>query len=119
MKRTQAQEVWPQRTFSELMGKIGISLLLVVAFAIVQALRHSFSGNDWAFGSYMVFYKGFWGLVELKNGFSIWVVVGSIFFILVGYSIVKNFYKITEIDRAFMKMAKEKGLIPAQSNNEG
>lgn len=66
----------------------------------------------WAFGSYLVFYRGVWSLRELQNGFDLMIIVLSVFFILVGYFIVSNFYKITEADKSFIDMAKKNGWIP-------
>lgn len=71
----------------------------------------------WAFGSYLVFYRGFWSLLELRNGFEIMIIAKSIFFILIGYFIVSNFYKIIEADKSFLDMAKKHGWIPDQDGS--
>ena len=68
----------------------------------------------WAFGSYLVFYRGFWSLLELGNGFNFIVVGKSLFFVLVGYFIVSNFYKITEADKSFINTAKKNDWISSK-----
>lgn len=66
----------------------------------------------WAFGIYLIFYRGFWSLIELQNGFEFLIVIKSVAFILLGYFIVSSFYKITEADKAFLDLAKKGKLIP-------
>lgn len=41
------------------------------------------------FACYITFYQGFWGFVELTNGFSVWVILKSILAIIVGRNIAK------------------------------
>ena len=66
----------------------------------------------WAFGIYLTFYRGFWSLIELQNGFEFLVIIKSVTFIFLGYFVVSNFYKITETDKAFLDLAKKGNLIP-------
>ncbi len=51
----------------------------------------------WVFGSYLVFVSGFWSLKDLVDGFSSVVILKVIIFVFLGYVVVSNFYKITEI----------------------
>ena len=53
----------------------------------------------WAFGSYVVFVSGFWSLKELASGFSSIIILKSLIFVFLGYIVVSNFYKITEIGK--------------------
>ena len=71
----------------------------------------------WAFGSYLVLYRGFWSLLELGNGFDFIVVSKSLFFIFVGYFIVSNFYKIIEADKSFINMAKKNDWISSKEQS--
>lgn len=57
----------------------------------------------WAFGSYVVFIDGFWSLKNLTDGFSIIVILKALIFVFLGYVVVSNFYKITEIGRNISK----------------
>jgi len=49
------------------------------------------------FGCYLVFIDGFWSLKELVNGFSIFITIKAILFLLLGYVIVSKFYQITKL----------------------
>jgi hypothetical protein len=51
----------------------------------------------WAFGSYVVFVSGFWSLKNLKYGFSMVVILKAMVLVWLGYAVVKNFWKITEV----------------------
>ncbi len=53
----------------------------------------------WVFGSYVVFVNGFWSLKELTNGFSSIIILKALFFVFLGYAVVSNFHKITEIGK--------------------
>jgi hypothetical protein len=53
----------------------------------------------WAFGTYLVLISGFWSLSELLEGFSSFVILKAIVFVSLGYILVSNFYKITEIGK--------------------
>ncbi len=53
----------------------------------------------WVFGTYIVFVSGFWSLKDLAIGFSIIIILKSLIFIFLGYIVVSNFYKITEIGK--------------------
>jgi hypothetical protein len=53
----------------------------------------------WAFGSYVVFVSGFWSLKDLASGFSSIIILKSLIFVFLGYIVVSNFYKITEIGK--------------------
>jgi len=53
----------------------------------------------WAFGSYVVFVSGFWSLKELSSGFSSIIILKALIFVFLGYVVVSNFHKITEIGR--------------------
>ena len=57
-------------------------------------------------------------LTKLLNGFDVVVLVKSIVFILLGYFIVSNFYKITELDKKFAKQAKSERWIAARGTSE-
>ena len=59
----------------------------------------------WAFGIYIVFVSGFWSLKNLADGFSSIVIIKAIIFVFLGYVVVSNFYKITEIGRNISKGA--------------
>lgn len=59
----------------------------------------------WAFGSYVVFITGFWSLKNLADGFSSIVILKAIIFVFLGYVVVSNFYKITEIGKTISKKA--------------
>jgi len=59
----------------------------------------------WAFGTYLTIVSGFWSLTELSEGFSIFVILKAIIFVLSGYVLVSNFYKITEIGKAISRDA--------------
>jgi membrane-bound ClpP family serine protease len=54
----------------------------------------------WMFGSYLVFYKGFWSLNYLFSDFHLWGLAQSLMFIFVGFVIVQRFYRITEVERS-------------------
>lgn len=49
-----------------------------------------------AFGCYLVFYKGFWGLRDLFVRFSVGRLVARLMFIVLGYQVVNGFYRVTE-----------------------
>lgn len=72
----------------------------------------------WLFGSYLVFYRGFWMLTDLLNGFDIILIAKSIIFIFLGYFIVSNFYKITELDKKFAKQTKDEGWTRARGTSK-
>lgn len=52
------------------------------------------------YGSYLVFYEGFWRLRHLADGLSFSVIFYSLVFVLIGYSVVSAIYQISEFDRA-------------------
>ncbi len=52
------------------------------------------------FGCYLVFYKGFWGFTLLTSGFSTIIILKSLLFIVLGYTIVSSIYKATEFVKA-------------------
>ncbi|MDZ7693714.1 MAG: hypothetical protein U5K69_21780 [Balneolaceae bacterium] len=52
------------------------------------------------YGSYLVFYEGFWRLRYLADGFSFTVIFYSFIFVVIGYSVVSAIYQISELDRA-------------------
>lgn len=52
------------------------------------------------YGSYLVFYEGFWRLHLLTNGFSYTVIFYSFIFVIIGYSVVSSIYQLSEFDRA-------------------
>lgn len=60
----------------------------------------------WAFGVYIVLINGLWSLVSLANGFSIIVILKSVIFLALGYSLVSNLHKMTELDRGFSDKGK-------------
>ena len=51
------------------------------------------------FGSYLVFYRGLWQLKELLNGFSLGVILSSLFFIVVGWYAVKQLQELSEFGK--------------------
>lgn len=53
----------------------------------------------WIFGSYVVFINGFWSLKELANGFSSIIILKALIFVFLGYVVVSNLHKITEIGK--------------------
>lgn len=153
IRKTPAQEVWPQREFSQKGGKLITVLLPVFVYSLVPLIRLGSNGNQYVlmiigsllsvlgvisftatsylysatnrksfiavfftfigfmpyiFGCYLTFYQGFWGFSELRYGFSFWVLFKAIASILIGYIIVSKLYELTELDRKFAKMAKEK-----------
>ena len=59
----------------------------------------------WAFGTYLVLISGFWSLSELSEGFSSFVILKAIAFVFLGYILVSNFHKITEIGEAISRGA--------------
>ncbi len=70
------------------------------------AMTLAFGGLiPWAFGSYVVFVSGFWSLKNLADGFSSIVILKAIVFVFVGYVVVSNFYRITEIGKGISKGA--------------
>lgn len=48
------------------------------------------------FACYITFYQGFWGFLELRDGFSIWVILKSIVAIYLGWKIAKTTSEISE-----------------------
>lgn len=57
----------------------------------------------WLFGSYLVLIEGFWSLRALLDNFSFLIVFRAIIYILVGYSLVYYFWKITEAEKLIGK----------------
>lgn len=53
----------------------------------------------WIFGSYVIFINGFWSLKELANGFSSIIILKALIFVFLGYVVVSNLHKITEIGK--------------------
>jgi len=53
----------------------------------------------WVFGTYLTFICGLWSLTDLISDFSSMVILKSITNIFLGYVIVSNLYKITEISK--------------------
>ena len=49
-----------------------------------------------AFGCYLVFYKGFWGFRDVFAGFSVGRLLARMMFIVLGYQVVNGFYLVTE-----------------------
>ena len=76
--------------------------LHAAAVAAGKARRPSFVGMLVSFagfipyllGVYLVLYEGLWRLSQLRGGFTIWVVLLSFFYVMLGFIIVKS------IDRA-------------------
>ena len=52
------------------------------------------------FGCYLCFYMGFWKIIKLFSGFSFWGLILSVASIVLGYSIVRTTWKISEIGKA-------------------
>jgi len=48
------------------------------------------------FACYLTFYQGFWGFAELRNGFSIWVIIKSVVAIYLGWKLAKTTSKISD-----------------------
>lgn len=48
------------------------------------------------FACYITFYQGFWGFSELRDGFSIWVIIKSIAAIYLGWKLAKTTSEISE-----------------------
>ena len=60
----------------------------------------AFSGFiPYLFGSYLVFYRGFWRLKDLFATFSMLTIFKAACFVLIGYMVVSGIYKITEFVR--------------------
>lgn len=59
------------------------------------------------FGAYLIFLRGFWSLMELRNGFEILIIIKSIAFIALGYIFISNFSKMTDLYRSYIDMAKK------------
>ena len=49
------------------------------------------------FGCYLVFYEGFWRLRRVFQGFSPWVILLALCFIVGGYLVVSAIYRISEV----------------------
>lgn len=49
------------------------------------------------FGCYLVFIRGFWFLITTFHNFSIFALIEALIFIILGYFVVKGFYRITQI----------------------
>jgi len=67
-----------------------VAVLMVLAGAV-----------PWLFGSYIVFYQGFWGFMSLRSGFSMLIIIKSIAAIVLGFIVVNTMDKITEEDKKF------------------
>lgn len=48
------------------------------------------------FACYTTFYQGFWGFAELRDGFSIWVILKSLVAIYLGYKLAKTTSEISD-----------------------
>lgn len=59
----------------------------------------------WLFACYLVLIKGFWSFVELRNGFSLSIILWAVLYIFLGYKIVKNVYEVTEFVKGVPKPA--------------
>ena len=57
-------------------------------------------GLPYLFGSYLVFYMGFWSLRGLFSDFSLMTILEAVVFIVLGYNIVSGIYRVTEFVRA-------------------
>lgn len=67
----------------------------------------------WIMACYLVFYKGFYSLINLRFGFSFILIIKSILAILIGYNLVSKFSKITDIGTA----VSDKKIIIKDLNN--
>jgi uncharacterized membrane protein YhdT len=48
------------------------------------------------FACYITFYQGFWGFSELRDGFSIWVILKSVVAIYLGWKLAKTTSEISD-----------------------
>ena len=51
------------------------------------------------FGFYLVFYRGFWELKDLLDGFSILILFKTTCFVVAGFTIVSGIYQVSEFVR--------------------
>jgi hypothetical protein len=63
----------------------------------------------YVFGCYLVFYRGFWGLTDLSNGFSILVLLRTAFFVILGFAVVNGTYMISEAAKMVTEKLKRTG----------
>jgi hypothetical protein len=52
------------------------------------------------FGCYLIAYQGFWGYKELSHGFSVWLIIKAVVAILLGYKIVYELDKLTQLAKS-------------------
>lgn len=57
----------------------------------------------WAFGSYLCLYKGLWSFTHLLNGLTLITLLEAVIFTYLGYKVVSNFHKMTEIGEIIRK----------------
>lgn len=67
----------------------------------------------WAFGTYLVLYKGLWGLRALLDGFSLSTVMACLLYIVLGYASVKAMDELTDRKRLLVREASSRDRVVA------
>lgn len=62
-----------------------------------------FSFITYLFGCYLVFIRGFWSVRYIITNFSLWLIIEALISIFLGYFVVRNIYKISQIGEMIRK----------------
>jgi hypothetical protein len=97
-----------------ILSGIAIFIFLIVLMASIEkkkgtltnklSLMAFFSSQTgwliWLYCVFIVFYKGIWSLIGLFHGFSLGLIFEAFLFVWLGYKVISNFSKITDLERA-------------------